>query len=140
EPEKVERLLTLLRKRLGHRLAFAVEDAKIDLSTADYASVDLGFLEPGLAAPTTRAGFERAVRTRMERLRTTASGCISAAGLGGAAIDTIYFTGGSSRVPAVRAAIARAAPTARLAAGSDFESVAMGLTHIAGLTSRAETT
>ena len=140
EPEKVERLLTLLRKRLGHRLAFAVEDAKIDLSTADYASVDLGFLEPGLAAPTTRAGFERAVRTRMERLRTTASGCIAAAGLGAAAIDTIYFTGGSSRVPAVRAAIARAAPTARLAAGSDFESVAMGLTHIAGLTSRTEIT
>ena len=32
EPEKVERLLTVVQQRLGHRLAFAVEDAKIALS------------------------------------------------------------------------------------------------------------
>ena len=32
-----------------------------------------------------------------------------------AAIDTIFFTGGSSRVPVVRAAIVGAAPGARLA-------------------------
>src|SRR5262249_24735379 len=31
EPEKVGRLLQLVRQRLGHRLAFAVEDAKIAL-------------------------------------------------------------------------------------------------------------
>lgn len=133
EPEKVERLLTVVRKRLGHRVAFAVEDAKIALSAANDAIVALGFLEAGLAAPATRAGFERAVRAKTDRLHATASACIAAAGLDGAAIDTLFFTGGSSRVPAVRAAIARSAPSARVAAGSDFESVAMGLTHIAGL-------
>jgi hypothetical chaperone protein len=37
-------------------------------------------------------------------------------------------------VPAVRAAIARAAPSARLAAGSDFLSVALGLTQMAAMT------
>src|SRR5262249_46452137 len=35
EPEKVKRLLNVVRRRLGHRLAFAVEDAKIALSTAE---------------------------------------------------------------------------------------------------------
>ena len=35
EPEKVGRLLKVVRQRLGHRLAFAVEDAKIALSAAD---------------------------------------------------------------------------------------------------------
>lgn len=133
EPEKVERLLSLLRKRLGHRLAFAIEDAKIELSAADRAAIDMSFLEPGLAATTTRAGFEKSVRTRTERLHQAARGCIAAAGLKSEAIDTIFFTGGSSLVPAVRATIARAAPAARPATGSDFESVAMGLTHIAGL-------
>ena len=34
EPEKVERLLTVLHQRLGHRVAFAVEDAKIALIEA----------------------------------------------------------------------------------------------------------
>jgi hypothetical chaperone protein len=133
EPGKVERLLNVVRRRLGHRLAFAVEDAKVALSAANDARVVLDFLERGLAASTTRTEFERTIRARTDRLHATARDCIAAAGLDGAAIDTIFFTGGSSRVPAVREAIARAAPTARPAAGSDFVSVAMGLTHIAGL-------
>ena len=63
-----------------------------------------------LAATATRAGFERAIRTRTDRLYRTARDCIAAADLDGAAIDTVFLTGGSSRVPAVRAAIAEAAP------------------------------
>jgi hypothetical chaperone protein len=134
EPEKVERLLAVVRKRLGHRIALSVEEAKIALSAANEAAVPLGFLESGLSASATRAGFERAIQAKTDRLHATASGCIAAAGLAGGAIDTVFFTGGSSRVPAVRAAIARSAPSARVAADSDFESVAMGLTRIAGLT------
>ena len=133
EPEKVERLLTVVRKRLGHRIALAVEDAKIALSAASETAVPLDFIETGLAAQASRPGFERAIRARTDRLHATARGCIAAAGIDGNAIDTIFFTGGSSRVPAVRAAIARSAPSARVAADSDFESVAMGLTRIAGL-------
>ncbi|HYX66840.1 MAG TPA: putrescine-ornithine antiporter, partial [Burkholderiales bacterium] len=45
-------------------------------------------------------------------------GATAAAGLRPAAIDTIFLTGGSSRVPAVRTAIGRAAPSARVAGGS----------------------
>ncbi|MGZ5911201.1 MAG: Hsp70 family protein, partial [Reyranella sp.] len=77
---------------------------------------------------------ERAIAAQADRLSLTASSCIAAAGLGAAAIDTIFLTGGSSRVPAVRAAIARAAPSARPAAGSDFLSVALGLTQMAAMT------
>lgn len=123
----------MLHKRLGHRLAFAVEDAKIGLSAVNRTAVDMAFLEPGIVAATTRAGFERAVRVRTDRLHQAARDCIAAAGLKNESIDTIFFTGGSSLVPAVRATIARAAPEARPATGSDFESVAMGLTHIAEL-------
>ena len=39
EPEKVGRLLTVIDKRLGHRVAFAVEDAKIVLSAERDAAV-----------------------------------------------------------------------------------------------------
>jgi hypothetical chaperone protein len=134
EPEKVGRLLKVIRQRLGHRLAFAVEDAKIALSGADCAALPLGFVDDGLAAMAERVDFERAIAAQTDRLYLTARSCIAAAGLGAAAIDTIFLTGGSSRVPAVRAAIARAAPSARLAAGSDFLSVALGLTQMAGMT------
>ncbi|CAN0472869.1 unnamed protein product, partial [Phaeothamnion confervicola] len=112
EPEKVERLLKTVRQRLGHRLAFAVEDTKLALSAGKTACVPLGFLDAGLEIPATRAEFDRAIEARMDRLHKAARGCIAAAGLGPAAIDTIFLTGGSCRVPAVRAAIARAAPSA----------------------------
>jgi len=132
EPEKVRRLLDMVRRRLGHRLAFAVEEAKIALSTIERTALPLEFLEPGLAAPATRADFERATAARMERLHKAAGDCIAMAGLDPSAIDTIFLTGGSSRVPAVWAAIERAAPSARPVGRSDLRSVALGLTEIAG--------
>lgn len=132
EPKKVERLLKVVRQRLGHRLAFAVEDAKIALSAEQRAAVPLSFLDAGLAITATRVGFDRAIDARLDRLHKTASDCIAAAGLKPPAIDTIFLTGGSSRVPSVRAAIGRAAPSARLAGGSDLLSVALGLTQMAG--------
>ncbi|SEP21267.1 hypothetical chaperone protein [Rhodospirillales bacterium URHD0017] len=132
EPNKVGRLLAVIAKRLGHRVAFAVEDAKIALSADSDATVALDFVEQDLAAAATRCGFQRAIHSRTDRLYRTARDCIAAAGLGGAAIDTIFLTGGSSRVPAVRAAIAEAAPAAHLASGSDLLSVASGLTRMAG--------
>ena len=132
EPDKVGRLLTMIEKRLGHRVAFAVEDAKIGLSAEREAAVSLDFVEKGLLAAATRTGFDQAIGTRTNRLHKTARDCIAAAGLDDAAIDTIFLTGGSSRVPAVRAAIADAAPGARLATGSDLLSVASGLTQMAG--------
>ena len=54
------------------------------------------------------------------------------AGLSAEDINTVFLTGGSCGVPAVRAAIARAAPAARTVAGDAFGSVATGLALDAG--------
>jgi hypothetical chaperone protein len=128
EPEKVARLLKVVRERLGHRIAFAVEDAKIALSEAESTALPLDFIEATLDAVATRAGFDHAIAEKTERLHTVAAACIKDAGLKPSDINTIFFTGGSGRVPAVRAAIMRAAPDARATEGSDFLSVALGLT------------
>jgi hypothetical chaperone protein len=127
-PDKVARLLKTVRRHLGHRIAFAVEDAKIALSEAPEVALALDFLEDGLAAPATQARFEDAVRDKLDRLRSVAGECIARAGVPPDRIDTIFFTGGSSRVPAVQRAIAGAAPNAGGTTGSDFLSVALGLT------------
>ncbi|MBV9990391.1 MAG: Hsp70 family protein [Alphaproteobacteria bacterium] len=127
-PQRTSRLLATLKRRLGHRIAFAVEDAKIALSADAATDIALGFLESGLHAPATRAGFDRAIAAKTTRLTTLARRCIADAGLAADAVSTIFFTGGSSRAPAVRDAVAAAAPSARIAAGSDFLSVASGLT------------
>jgi hypothetical chaperone protein len=131
EPDKVERLLAVVQRRLGHRIALAVEEAKIVLSAEARAVLPLAFLESGVAAMATRYAFDRAIEARMDRLHRTASACIAAAGLKPEEIDTIFLTGGSSRVPSVRAAVGRAAPSARHAGASDLLSVALGLTQMA---------
>lgn len=128
EPEKVARLLKVVRERLGHRIAFTVEDAKIALSETESAVLPLDFIEETLDAVATRAGFDHAIADKTERLYKVAAACIKDAGLTPSDINTIFFTGGSGRVPAVRAAITRAAPDARATEGSDFLSVALGLT------------
>jgi hypothetical chaperone protein len=127
-PERVSRLLKTLKQRLGHRIAFSVEEAKIALSDLEAAPIALAFIEPALAALATRAGFDRIIAHKTRRLTEVAAACIGDAGLRPEAVSTVFFTGGSSRVPAVRDAIAAAAPSAHAAAGSDFLSVALGLT------------
>jgi hypothetical chaperone protein len=128
EPKKTRRLLKTIHNRLGHRIAFAVEDAKIKLSDAEAIEIALAFIERALSVATTRKRFEAAIKTKMDSLYTTASKCVRDAGIKPNDIHTIFFTGGSSLVPAVRNAITRAAPSARAATGSDFLSVALGLT------------
>jgi hypothetical chaperone protein len=128
EPQKVARLLKSIRRHLGHRIAFAVEDAKIALSDEASIALPLGFLDDALAANATQSGFDAAIRDKTDRLNRVARECIAKAGLAPDAIDTIFFTGGSSRVPAVQRTISAAAPNARATTGSDFLSVALGLT------------
>jgi hypothetical chaperone protein len=128
EPEKVARLLKTVRRHHGHRIAFAVEDAKIALSEAPAFSIPLDFLEAGLGATTTQMRFEQSIRDKLDKLTTVAAECVARAGVRPDQIQTIFFTGGSSRVPAVQRAIAAAAPQARGTTGSDFLSVALGLT------------
>lgn len=127
-PEKVARLLKVVRERLGHRIAFTVEDAKIALSEVESTVLPLDFIEAALDAVATRADFDQAIAEKTKRLQKVAAACISDAGLKPSDINTIFFTGGSGRVPAVREAIIRAAPDARATEGSDFLSVALGLT------------
>jgi len=128
EPEKTVRLFHTIRKRLGHRIAFAVEDAKIALSDEARTTIPLEFLERALSAETSQTAFDHAIAEKMHRLREIASRCIADAGVRPAQIQTVFLTGGSSRVPAVRAALSGAAPAAQMTSGSDLLSVAYGLT------------
>jgi hypothetical protein len=80
-PEKIARLLKVLHDRLGHRIAFSAEEAKIALSESDSFDLPLAFIEAGLHAPATRAGLERAIRRGVERIGRAAAACVAAAGL-----------------------------------------------------------
>ena len=128
EPDKTARLLTALTRQLGHRMAFGVEAGKIELTDNERATIPLQFIEKGLNATATRPGFDDAIAAELTRLRLSVWNCLALAGIDADAIDTVFMTGGSSRVPAIQAVIAEELPQASIRRGDDFLSVALGLT------------
>jgi len=126
EPHKTQRLLTVLSKHLGHRIAFAVEQAKIELTAAERTAIALAFIEAGLTAPTGREQFDEAIAAELMRLRLAIWNCLALADV--ETIDTVFMTGGSSLVPAVEAVLRDELPNAAIKRGDDFLSVALGLT------------
>ena len=127
EPAKIERLLHVLEQRKGHELLASVEAAKIALSDADRVALQLDDSVGELARTITRAQLEAAVAVSLQRIKARVGDVLRLAGLRPDAVTTVFLTGGATRMPSIRNAIAAAVPAARLRAGDAFGSVATGL-------------
>lgn len=123
----IDRLFSLIEQRAGHWLAMQVEEAKIALTEQDAHHIDLARVEPGLAAELSRALFEQAIDSQLERIRAGVTQLLADARIGGEQVDTLFFTGGSSGVPALRQGVAALLPNARAVEGNLFGSIGSGL-------------
>ncbi|MDC7786812.1 Hsp70 family protein [Rhodoplanes sp. TEM] len=128
EPKLLARLIHLIEMRRGHSVLIEVERGKIALSDAEETTIPLDWLEKGLHPAATRPQFEAATVPLGERLRNTVRETIAAAGLAAEAIDAVFFTGGGSLVPSVRAAVRAVLPEAAVVDGDRFGAVGLGLT------------
>lgn len=125
-PELLQRLLQVFVGRKGHRIAGEVEAAKIALSDASTTSLALP-IEPPVSIEMTRRDVDRAVKDDTRRLIDTIDRCCRAAAVKPTAIESVFLTGGSTGVPAVRDGIMSHLPNARAVPGDMFGSVGMGL-------------
>lgn len=123
----IDRLFGLIEQRAGHWLAMQVEDSKIALSEQDARPIDLSRVEPGLVAELTRPLFENAIEPLLERIRASLRQLLADAGVDANQVDTLFFTGGSSGVPALRQSVAAMLPNARSVEGNTFGSIGSGL-------------
>ncbi|MDI1238314.1 MAG: Hsp70 family protein [Polaromonas sp.] len=123
EKDKLARLQRLVSERAGHWLAMQVEQAKIALSDASRTSMDLGRIAPGDTLVLQRADFDSAIGELVGTVERSVSGMLRDAG----AVDTVFFTGGSSSVPLLRARIAALLPQARRVEGDLSGSIGTGL-------------
>ncbi len=121
------RLLRLIDTRAGHWLANEVEHAKIALSDSDRIDLPLDRLEAALTLPITRDEFDQATAGLVDSVESTVAGLLRDAGVAAEAIDTVFFTGGSSGVPRLRQRIAALLPKARAVEGDLFGSIGAGL-------------
>jgi hypothetical chaperone protein len=119
--------MAVLTQRLGHALAAAAEQAKIDVATSGAAAIDLFEVESRLAATLDEPVAAAAIEADLERIVQAARDTARQAGLQPDAVDTLYFTGGSTGLTALVQRIAAAFPAAKTVRGDRFASVAHGL-------------
>ncbi|MEH6717422.1 MAG: Hsp70 family protein [Aurantimonas endophytica] len=127
EPQKLARFEHLLSHRSGHRLAGAVESAKIALSAEDETLIKLEERGLSLAAPASRQRFDDATGELVGRIEGAIDAALAEAGVAAEAIETVILTGGGAQVPAVAMAATGRFPNARVARSDAFGSVGLGL-------------
>lgn len=123
----IDRLFKLIEQRAGHWLAMEVEASKIELTEQERRHIDLGRIEPALGVDLTRALFEDAIEGLLGRVRGSVGELLSKAGVRESQVDTVFFTGGSSGIPALRNSVAAMLPNARHVEGNIFGSIGSGL-------------
>lgn len=124
---RMERLQNLVRERAGHWLALQVEGAKIALSDADTARIDIGRISAGDTVTLHRAELDGAIDGLVNTVEQTVARLLVDAGITAAGIDTVFFTGGSSGVPLLRERVLALTPQARCVEGDLFGSIGAGL-------------
>ncbi|WP_274627738.1 Hsp70 family protein [Arvimicrobium flavum] len=126
-PELIDRMIDIVQHRQGHALAGRVERAKIDLAAGGSSLLDLDLTGERVDLPLTAEMLDDAIGSAVERIDATVTRTLADAGLKETDIDTLFMTGGSTGIPAVREGIVRRLPRARLVKGDVFGSVGLGL-------------
>ncbi|QNA88985.1 Hsp70 family protein [Massilia sp. Dwa41.01b] len=127
EPGPLRRLQGLIDERAGHWLAMQVEGAKIGLSSEETVVLDLDRLRPPEKLVVTRPRFEEAIGPLPDSIDATVLRLLADAGVTASAVDTVFFTGGSSGVGLLRARVGALVPDARKVEGDLFGSIGAGL-------------
>jgi hypothetical chaperone protein len=127
DPVPYDRLTRVIEHRLGHGLLGQTEATKITLSGALSAAIDLSGIEAELSVTASRTELLALLADLLARLVAVGCATVAAAGLDRAALSTLYFTGGSSGMTALREAFTAAFPASRVVVGDLFGSVVSGL-------------
>lgn len=127
EPEKFKRLATTLEFQLGHDIAFAVEQGKIDANSDKAGVIDLGVLEPELAAGLSTQALNASIGANVAAIRACALETLHIADVPKDRVGRIIFVGGSSLTTAITTALQEEFPAAESVFSEVFTAVTNGL-------------
>jgi hypothetical chaperone protein len=126
-PDKIAKFVEVIRNDSGFDIYRAVSDVKVRLSSAATAKFVLRLGELDIEQEVSRRDFERWIADDIARIESTVDRLLQTEGVAVDAIDSVFLTGGSSSIPAVRRVFETRFGAQRLAAGENFQSVAFGL-------------
>lgn len=129
EPEKLDRLVQVQEKRLGHAFLQEVEKTKIALSDTDVAQTSFDEMGLGFEVSVEKTLFENAVADQIARIRNSMEFCLSEAGVKREDIDLVVLTGGSSELPVINQMVSDVFPSAEISKDDKFCSVGLGLAY-----------
>jgi hypothetical chaperone protein len=128
EPELLERLINVLKRRAAHYILNSVEMTKQNLSDSLQTNMDLGFIENELNVTVLRTLLNTVIEDYIQQITTTVEHTVQTAGVKFSDINAIFYTGGSTKVPVIREKISALCPNAEVVVGDAFGSVGIGLT------------
>ncbi|HYL60408.1 MAG TPA: Hsp70 family protein [Candidatus Acidoferrales bacterium] len=126
-PEKIAALIHVVENDLGYYLFRAVEKTKLELS--DLESTGFEFCDPPvrIEEAVARLDFEAWIARYLAEIAGCVDRLMKTVALKSADIDSVFLTGGSSFVPAVRRIFIERFGADRIRMGDEFTSVARGL-------------
>ena len=129
EPEKLNRLVTVLEDELGHDLAFTVERGKILANKPDHPEpkIDLRILERGLSVSLTSSELHHSLSSETAEILTHARETLALADLSPERVDRIILVGGSSLLNDISCGLQTLCPNARIEADNAMTAIADGL-------------
>ncbi|MGH7949740.1 MAG: Hsp70 family protein [Candidatus Binataceae bacterium] len=127
DPEKMRALVHVIGNDLGYAMFQSVERAKLVLSDAPGAMFAFADGLVAIEMPIAREEFEVWIARELREIELCVDRLLGATGVASASVTTVFLTGGSSFVPAVRRIFNHRFGSDRIRMGNEFTSVVRGL-------------
>ena len=127
EPEKIEALIHVVEEDLGYHLFRAVERTKCGLSDAEISPFIFHEALVDIEEQVKRSAFETWINPHVLAIAHCVDRLLTHCGVQPSDVDSVFLTGGSSFVPAVRRIFVERFGESRLRGGDELTTVAKGL-------------
>lgn len=127
EPEKIEALIQVVEEDLGYHLFRAVERTKCALSVENQNEFVFRESRVDIREKVVRPTFTRWIEPDVQAIASCVDRLLTNCGVTSTDIDSVFLTGGSSFVPAVRQIFIERFGGDRLRGGDELTTVAKGL-------------
>ncbi|OQX94071.1 MAG: hypothetical protein B6I23_02460 [Rickettsiaceae bacterium 4572_127] len=126
--KEIKRLHKIVKLERGHDLLFEAENTKIKLGENNSVRIDLSLIEKELSTEIFRKKFNKYIEFATDGFNEKINETVKNAGLKKDEINTIFLTGGTTKIPFVKEEICAQFPTAKIIDNNTFFSVGEGLT------------
>ena len=126
-PKKIEALMHVVNEGLGYQLARAVEKTKCELSDLETGAFHFCDLPVDITAQVGRAQFTDWIAPDLQAIAACVDRLLARCNVIPREVESVFLTGGSSFVPAVRRIFAERFGEQHLRGGDELTTVAKGL-------------